>query len=81
MNFSLGTVIETRELNDSKTQVILLDNGRHEMFFSDFKSFNKSLKLNDRVKVYFKHSILAGHISYKATKTKAPAHYPALKAV
>ena len=60
-----GTVIE----HTGYEFYVKLDNGKTEIFFSDFpKSWNKSVKKGDRVKVYFKNSILAGYVSYRVTR-------------
>jgi hypothetical protein len=62
-----GTVIEHR----GHEFIVKCDDGKFEIFFSDFpKSWNKSVKEGDRVKVYFKHSILAGYVSYRVTRIK-----------
>jgi hypothetical protein len=60
-----GIVIEHR----GHEFIVELENGKYEIFFSDFpNSWNKSVKKGDRVKVYFKHSILAGYVSYRVTR-------------
>lgn len=69
---NLGTVLEIRnnEHTGHSTMVIQLDTGKFEMFFSEFRGWNKSLRVGHRVEVFYKESILAGRISYKATRVK-----------
>lgn len=63
----LGTVIELTE----SQMTIRNDDGTHALFWRDLRGWNKSIKLNDRVKVFYKQSILAGCISFKVTRVKS----------
>lgn len=62
--FKLGTVVQA----DRYLITIKMQDNKHELFFHDLKGFNKSLKIGDTCKVFYKHSILAGTIGYRATK-------------
>jgi hypothetical protein len=66
-----GQVIEIRSVGiHLQSQSIRLDDGTFTMFFSDIGYYNRSLKVGDTCKVFYKHSILAGTISYKVHKVK-----------
>ena len=62
--FKLGKVIQA----DNHLITIKLLDGKHELFFSDLKGWNKSLKVGDGCKVFYRQSILAGTIGYKVHK-------------
>ncbi len=64
MMTKIGKVIQA----DKYLITIKKEDGKCELFFYDLKGFNKSLKVGDLCKLFYKHSILAGTISYKATK-------------
>jgi len=60
----LGTVVQA----DKHLITVKLFDGKYELFFHDLRGFNKSLKVGDSCKVFYKQSILAGVIGYKVHK-------------
>lgn len=60
------TIVHT-SITGVKTLTVKLNDGTYTCFFSNLKGYNKSLKINDHVKVYFKNSMF-GMLSVRVTK-------------
>jgi hypothetical protein len=66
----LGTVTSINRLNTGSSMLIELEDGAVEVFFSGLPGWNKSLREGDRVKVFYKNSLLAGLVCHKVHKIK-----------